>query len=226
MMAASTLRVRVDRARVERATAELETALAAQNVAFAERFEHRWFPPDKQRVARAVALVVCALGVGLSLFLIVASPPGCSSAAFGKIFFGCFGILALAFFRIFDIQASLQSHSRRWTGGRLRKHASKNLAAMLEAAPLEIEYTLDDGKIAARWIQEGKPEKSWQRDLGKFAYVGDCLCAIFPKRRSFYPTVLVLHSDSAALARALEAQGVEVGDLPEEIPHDYGLVPA
>lgn len=149
---------------VERATGELETALAAQNCAFAERFEQRWFPPGAQRVARMAASVVCALVAAPSIFLVVSTPSRCSSSAYDK--------------------------------------------------------------ISARWMRDGEPDKSWQRDLGAFAYVGADLCAISPKPRSFYPTVLVLLSDRAALGPELEAHGVEIGDLPEEVPLDYGLAPA
>jgi hypothetical protein len=224
-MAISAFRVRVDGKLVEAATSELQTALAAQNFAYAQRFEQRWLPPEGQRLARTAALVLCALGAGLSAFLVAAVPAGCSTAALGRIFFASFGILALAFYRIFDAQAWIRRHARRWTGRRLKSHATKNFAPMRDAVPLEIEYAIDGNEISARWIRAGRPDKSWRRTLGGYAYVGTCVCAIFRKRRSFYPSILVLHTDRSALVRTLEAHGVEVGDDPGEIPCEYGLVP-
>jgi len=222
-MADSVLRVNVDSALVERATAEVETALAAQNVAYAERFERRWLSRSKQRVLRSLALVLCALGAGLSVFLIASAPAGCSAAALGKIFFAAFGIVALAFYRIVDIQAWLLAHTRRFAGGRLRAYAARNLAAMRSAVPLVIEYTLADASISGRWIRDDYTDTSWQRELGSFAYVGAHVGAIFRDRRATYPTVLLLHTDSASVVRALEAHGVETAALPREIPTDYGL---
>lgn len=99
MMATATLRVRVDVDLVERATAELRTALAAQNMAFAQRLEMRWFPPEKQRIARRAALALCALGAGPLAFLIATVPSRCAAAALGWVFVASFGILAIAFHR-------------------------------------------------------------------------------------------------------------------------------
>lgn len=217
-----TFHVEADESRVNRAIGELYAALVGQNLVFAERFERGIFSSESQQRLRQLALGLCAIGAALSCYILVVVPRWCATFGFGLICFSLFGILGLIFFRIQDTQIWLKSKSRRWVGKRLRKYADKTLAPMRDASPVEIEYTLDDGQVSGQWLRNGRPDRHWMRELDRFAYVGENVCAIFAKKTAAYPKVVIVHSDRASVEAILEARAVEVSPLPTELPDDYG----
>ena len=172
---------------------------------------------------RALALTVCAIGVTLSLYILVTVPVGCGSFGFGLICLALFGISGLIFNRMLELQGWMQSRMRKWSGKKLLQRAGKALAAMRDAGPVDIEYIIADDEIRGQWILNGEPQRSWMRKLDPFAYVGESMCAIFSKKSAFHPRVIMLHSDRESVAAMLESRGVEVSPLPTQLPEEYNL---
>jgi len=224
MMEPAVYRVQVDESRVDRAIAELWSALAGQNVAYSRRFERGIFSPLSQQRLRALALALCAIGLALSCYILASVPVGCGSFTFGLLCFAAFGLLGFSFYHMTDIQQSLRVRSRRWVGKVLRRRADKTLGPMRSALPVEIEYTFADDQVRGQWLRDGQPERNWKRKLDRFAYVGEAVCAIFAKKSSHHPRVVILHTDRERIAAMLEARGVEIAELPREIPEEYGPV--
>jgi hypothetical protein len=224
-MEPSIFRVQVDESRVNRAIAELWTALAGQNVVYAQRFERGIFSPASQRFLRGLALVLCATGLALSGYILASVPVGCGSFGFGLMTFAAFGIFGLGFFRVFEIQASMQKRARRWVGKVLRKRANKTLAPMRDASPVEVEYTVDNDRVIGRWLRAGRTERDGMRKRDSVASGGATVCAIFAKKTAQHPRVVMVHTDRASLAAMLEARGVEVAPLPLDLPDEYGVGP-
>lgn len=221
-MEPAVFRVEVDESRVNRAIGELWTALAGQNVVYSRRFERGMFSPVSQRRLRALALTVCAIGAALSCYILATVPVGCGSFTFGLLCLTAFGSFGLVFFQMFELQATMQKRARRWTGKILRKRAGRTLAPMRDASPVQIEYTLADDEVRAQWLRDGRPQRNWKRKLDTFAYVGDAVCALFAKKTSHHPRVVIVHTDRESVAAMLAARGVEVADIPQNLPEEYG----
>jgi hypothetical protein len=205
-------RFTVDAVHCQRAADELYDMLWQQEREFLERYYSLGLVKKVPRVLSVlglllsiVALLLCVASLAFDSYMWWRRPEAWAIPLF----------IALALMFVFF--ARLRDRLQAWTfqvvQRRARRRADKLVKVARKLAPYEAEFDVKGDLLVYSRGKDGNWQLAWSRKLSKFRNKGvamqaSSVTAIFRKRRSFVPSVVILQIDPTWVSEALQDAGV------------------
>ncbi len=215
------IEVRVDLDRLGLIERDLTRALILQNSRFVQRFDlvSSWRTRAIESRLRRVALVLAAIGAGLSLLLVWQVWQRTGQIPALPV------TLLVSMLVLFGVFLGIQQ-LRDWGVGRLdtmlEKRASGLLAAARGACPTRLRYTISGDELRCHAVDGEGLKERYSRSLSgiRYALVSEFCVCMFATAKTLNPGVVLFGEASperAGLLSALENRGVEVEQLSRDL---------
>lgn len=113
---------------------------------------------------------------------------------------------ALVFFLWWDLDKQFNTRIHALLRAAHKKFTQSSLKGAEAEVPYEALYTLEGSELAH--FRNGQP--AWTRQLPGYVRIGEHVALLFKKEFSYYPAIILMHDDGAAIAQGLSSCGVEV----------------
>lgn len=212
-------RFTVDTALCERAAADLYSILRHQEFAFIERWYSGWLATTGVKALRIIGGLLSLFGLALCLLFAFAEPLLLREPHTLFAIAAFIGFVAL-FFYIDRFHPTMKAWSLALADKRSRRHAEKLVSIARKLAPFEANFDLHGDLLIYSRGKNDEWREAWNRRLSKFRRRGLAIhaanvTAVFRRRGSLFPSIVILRDGSDWLSRALHAI-----DFPANVLHD------
>ncbi|MGB5397346.1 MAG: hypothetical protein WBN96_09365, partial [Gammaproteobacteria bacterium] len=206
----------IDAALIDQAEEEAFQILLAQRLSYNERWHARFASMRLMSVLRILGLLLCMLGLVLSVIAVFCSAGVCQAGFKSGIYILVFILAGLVFYFLPSLDSIIKSRVKNMSVNGSRKLASRCVKAARKAVPFRAEYDIKGDLVTYYRGKDDNWKLAWSRKLKGVAVHGKSVTVFFRKWTSIQPIMILLHEDFTAIKSVLTEHTIEFRSIDSD----------